>query len=54
MVAPGEANNAGGGFKFFSGRFGCRGGPLDVSAYGGNTRIDATGESLKQAGAFGF
>lgn len=53
MVAPGEGNNAGGSFKYKAGRLGYKGGPVDVSAYMGATRIDATGADLKQTGVFG-
>ena len=54
MSSFGENNNAGGSFKYNAGRLGYRAGPLDVSAYTGNTRIDATGANLKQSGVSGI
>jgi len=53
MIAPGEAANATGGFKYSAGRLGYRSTTLDVSAYGGSTQVDATGSKLKQVGVFG-
>lgn len=53
MVAPGEAGNAAGSFRYTGGRVGFKGAGFDVAGYAGATRIDATAKDIKQAGLYG-
>ena len=53
MVAAGEAGNASGAYKYSAVRLGWKGGPFDAAAYGGSTKVDASGQNLKQTGVYG-
>jgi predicted porin len=53
MNSWGENANAANAFRYRAARLGWRNASVDVAAYGGSTRIDATGQDIRQAGLFG-